>query len=166
MKISSTYRPVYRHELVEVKIPANSTQTRYQLPDLPNLRNVHILGVTTYVSGEPMVNSALSNLPVIAYAVAQTAYLTLVNYAGKEFLKQAPFNIFKTYNNAAAGAGQHHDWDIKSFTGQKVNYPKSYIDFTAAPAVANDTVVLLSVWYSLPKNEEAADMAASFQNRS
>lgn len=164
MKISDQYRPIYRHELVEIKVPANSTQTRFNLPDLPNLRNVHILGVAAYVSGEPVSNSILSGLPVISYGVAQRAYLTLVNYAGKEFLKQIPFLNFKSY--AAGNVNDTRDLDLKSFTGQKVNYPKSYIDFTTAPGIANDTAILLSIYYSLPKSEEAADMSASFQNRS
>jgi len=41
-------KKVYRHELIEVLIPANATATKFMIPDQPNLRNMKIMGVEAY----------------------------------------------------------------------------------------------------------------------
>lgn len=148
--------------MVSINIPANSTLTRFNIPDLPNLRNVHIFGLqvwddkilkTDIISGNPLVS---------ANAVTITSFITLVNYGGKEFLKQAPAQMFQTI---VVPGGQPTEWDLKSFVGQKVNYPKSFVEFTAPPAVANDTAYCFSVYYSLPFEEEKRESGYSFGNK-
>jgi len=50
---------IIRHELVEILIPAGSTLTRFQFPDIPNLRNSHIWGFQVYTRDE-VTNSIIS----------------------------------------------------------------------------------------------------------
>ena len=158
-------KQIIRHELVEIVIPANSTLTRYQFPDIPNLRNSMIWGLQVYNVDE-ITRSPISQLVVLNSAdVLNKSFVTLVNYGGKEFLKQAPSLIFNTisFNNTASA--NLYETDIKSFVGQKVNYPKSYIEFVVSPAGSANQVYLVSIYYSLPIEEEKKESGYSFGKR-
>jgi hypothetical protein len=156
-------KKIIRHEIIEVVIPANSSSTRFLLGDYPNLRNVHLWGVQAYTSetnGKLGINTLI---PIIDYAPLTTGYLTLVNYGGKEFSKQVPLLNYFTYQGATTRA---YETDSKNYTGQKANYPKSYVEFSTAPSVVgNDTVIMLSIYYSLPLAEEQLEQNLSFGNR-
>ena len=155
-------KKIIRHENIEVVIPANSSSTRFLLGDYPNLRNVHLWGVQAYTSetnGKLGINTLI---PIIDYAELVTGYLTLVNYGGKEFSKQVPLLNYFTYQGNVL---LPYETDSKNYTGQKANYPKSYVEFSAAPSDANDTVIMLSVYYSLPLAEEQLEQNLSFGNR-
>jgi hypothetical protein len=156
---------IIRHELVSVLIPANSTQTRFLIPDLPNLRNVHLFGLQVYTNTQVTKDIQTQNGVLAVNAVLHNSFITFVNYGGKEFLKQAPSIMFST---SVANLNTSTNWfenNSKSFVGQKVNYPKSYIEFTAPPATALDTVYLMSVFYSLPETEERKESGYSFSRK-
>jgi len=156
---------IIRHELVNVLIPAASTQTRFLIPDLPNLRNVHIFGLQVYTIDQITKDINTQN-PVLSHtAVLHNSFITLVNYGGKEFLKQAPSIMFNTISANLNVSTNWFENNTKSFVGQKVNYPKSYIEFTAAPATGVDTVFLMSVYYSLPEAEERKESGYSFSKK-
>ena len=76
---------IIRHEWVEVIVPAGSTLTRFNFPDLPNLRNVLLLGIKAYDTN--MLNASINNqLPLVSHTtLLQKSFITLVNYGGKEF---------------------------------------------------------------------------------
>lgn len=156
---------IVKHELFEVIVPAGSTATRFQLPDLQNLRNVSLWGVQIYYD-TIIPYSVISGLPVINKANAQLSFLTLENYAGRQFLHQSPYMMFQTIENNMATTAvadcTEQEKDFKNFVGQKVNWPKSYID-TVTPIAdkTQDKVFLVSVYYT-DLGEEAQ---ASFSNR-
>lgn len=156
-------KKIIRHEIIEVVIPAGSSSTRFLLGDYPNLRNVHLWGVQAYTAetnGKLGINTLI---PIIDYAELVTGYLTLVNYGGKEFSKQVPLLNYFTYQGAVT---RSYETDSKNYTGQKANYPKSYVEFSGPPSVvANDTVIMLSIYYSLPLAEEQLEQNLSFGNR-
>lgn len=155
-------KKIIRHELVEIIIPANSTLTRFSFPDIPNLRNSHILGLQVYDGGS-VKNSVISQNLVVGQLIVQSkSFITLVNYGGKEFLKQAPALIFNTIQSDTTASANLHENDIKAFVGQKVNWPKSYIEFTATASAATDTSYLISVYYSLSMKEEAQENNFTF----
>ena len=161
--MATSLRKIVRHELVEIVIPANSTSTRFNFPDLPNLRNVHILGMSVYDQANYQLSiQSLTDLLPQSKAI-NDCYITLVNYGGKEFLHQAPAVNFHTIT--INSNNNTFDNDVKMFTGQKVNYPKSYIQFTTAPAAARNQVFLCSIWYSLPVAEERIDADFDFRNK-
>jgi hypothetical protein len=156
---------IIRHELVSVLIPANSNQTRYLIPDLPNLRNVHLFGLQVYTRDSVAKDIQTQNAVLPHTAVLHNSFITFVNYGGKEFLKQAPSIMF---NTVSANLNTSTNWfenNTKSFVGQKVNYPKSYIEFTAVPSLAVDQVFLMSVFYSLPEAEERKESGYSFSKK-
>jgi hypothetical protein len=158
---------VIKHELVEVLIPADSTATRFLLPDLQNLRNTNLFGVQMYYDKIVPV-SILSGRAVINKAVFQKSFLTLENYGGRQFLKQSPISLFQTIeNNLADTAPAGNDSsiqekDFKNFVGQKTNYPKSYIDLVTPSGSEKDEVFLFSIYYT-DKNENMSQ--TSFDNK-
>jgi len=160
-------KKIIRHELVSVLIPANSTLTKFLIPDLPNLRSVLTFGVQVYTVDEVAVD-IISRNPVTSHTnVLHNSFMTFVNYGGKEFLKQAPAIIFNTIQqNGIAGVTNWNEMDFKSLIGQKINFPKSYIEFSSPPAIGVDTAYIFSVYYSLPLLEEKKDSGFSFGNRS
>lgn len=156
-------KKIIRHEIIEVVIPANATSTRFLLGDYPNLRNVHLWGIQTYaaeINGKYGINTLL---PIIDYDTLKTGYLTLVNYGGKEFSKQVPLINYFTYHGDTSKTP--FETDSKNYTGQKTNYPKSYIEFSATASDNQDTCIMLSVYYSLPLAEEELEQKLSFGNR-
>lgn len=158
-------KKIIRHELVEIVIPANSTLSRFNFPDIPNLRNSHILGLQVY-NRTQVTNSVISQNSLVAEATVQTkSFITLVNYGGKEFLKQAPALVFNTLQSDSGTSTNQHEVDFKSFVGQKVNWPKSYVEFTATASTSSDTSYLVSVYYTYSAAEEQADGNFSFGKR-
>lgn len=160
-------KKIIRHELVSVNIPANSTLTKFQIPDLPNLREVLTFGFQVYTIDE-VAKDIISQSPVLSHtAVLHNSFLTFVNYGGKEFLKQAPSIMFNTINQSlSTTAGTNwNEMDFKSLVGQRINYPKSYIEFTTPPATGVDQAFIFSVYYSLPLLQEKRDSGFSFSNK-
>lgn len=143
---------IVKHELFEVIVPAGSTATRFQLPDLQNLRNVSLWGVQIYYDAI-VPYSIISGAAVINKQDAQYSFLTLENYAGRQFLNKSPYLMFQTIENNMAAtqndSATEQEKDFKNFVGQKVNWPKSYID-TVTPIADKsiDKVFLVSVYYT------------------
>jgi hypothetical protein len=156
---------IVRHEWVEIIVPANSTLTRFNFPDLPNLRNVHLMNLKVYTVDQVAV-SINNQLPVVSHTnVLHKMYVTLVNYGGKEFLHQAPAIQF---NTLSANLNTSTNWfnnDTLDFTMQKVNYPKSYIQLTSPVGNTVDQTFVFSVFYTLPKAQEIADQGFNFWNK-
>jgi hypothetical protein len=161
-------KKIIRHELVSVNIPANSTLTRFVIPDLPNLREVLTFGLQVYTVDEVAVD-IISRNPVCSHTnVLHNSFMTFVNYGGKEFLKDAPAIMFNTINQAQGAGLTATNWnemDFKSLIGQRINFPKSFISFATPPATAVDTAYIFSVYYSLPLLQEKRDSGFSFSNR-
>lgn len=156
---------IIRHEWVEIVVPANSTLTRFQFPDLPNLRNVLLMGIKVYDTN--MLNASINNqLPLLSHTnVLQKSYITLVNYGGKEFLKQAPSLMFNTISFNLNASTNLYETYAKEFAGQRVNWPKSYVQLTSAAGNVVDQTFVFSVFYSMPPAIERSEDNFSFANK-
>jgi len=159
-------KKIIRHELVEITIPAGSTLTRYNFPDLPNLRNVLLFGFQVYTSNA-VTNSIISGNAVLGHIpVLHNSYTTFVNYGGKEFLKQAPNIMFNSLDENLNTSTNWTETDTKSFVGQRVNWPSSYLQFTAAPSLpTTQQVFLCSEYYTLPPAQEKMESGYTFGNK-
>jgi hypothetical protein len=159
-------KKIIRHELVEITIPAGSTLTRYNFPDLPNLRNVLLFGFQVYTSNA-VTNSIISGNAVLGHIpVLHNSYTTFVNYGGKEFLKQAPNIMFNSLDENLNTSTNWTETDTKSFVGQRVNWPSSYLQFTTSPSsLTTNLVFLCSVYYSLPPAQEKMESGYTFGNK-
>jgi len=144
---------VVKHELIEIIVPAGSTATRFQLPDAQNLRNVQTWGIQYYYE-DIVPNSIISGLATQSKGNSLISFLTLENYAGRQFDKQSPILKYQTIeNNLSTFDGTFpnsiQEKDFKNFVGQKINFPKSYIDVVNPIAdETKNTVFLLSVYYT------------------
>lgn len=158
---------IIRHELVSVAIPANSTLTRFVIPDLPNLREVLTFGIQVYNSDQVRLDIISGNPVLPASVVLNTSFLTFVNYGGKEFIKQAPAQMFNTLQSlgVAAPSNTYTEQNTKTLIGQKISFPKSFIEFSSPPAAANDQAFIFSVYYSLPLLQERRDSGFSFSKQ-
>lgn len=159
-------KKIIRHELVEINIPAGSSLTRYNFPDLPNLRQVLLFGFQVYTQ-EAVNNSIISGNAVLPHnKVLHQSYTTFVNYGGKEFLKQAPNIMFNTLNQNLNTGTNWTETDTKAFVGQRVNWPSSYLQFTTSPALpTTNQVFLCSVYYSLLPAQEKLESGYTFGNK-
>lgn len=168
-------KKIVKHELVEIKIPANSTNTQFPIPDYPNLRWVELMGIQAYYD-QIVPFSMISQDAVITKGDMQLGYITLQDYSGNNFLNQCPLVIFQTIENGMTGytfniadvdvnySPSIQEKDFKNFNNQKVNWPKSYINFAqAVTAEEYDRVVLLSVYYVDPQDKKEQ---ATFANKS
>lgn len=146
---------VVKHELIEVIVPAGSTATRFQLPDAQNLRNVQTWGVQLYYDAIVPL-SIISGFPLIDKTIFQNSFLTLQNYAGREFDKQSPLSKYQTIENNVASVNPDvndasiQEKDFKNLVGQKINFPKSWIDvtFPIGTRIETPIVFLISVYYT------------------
>lgn len=156
---------IIRHEWIEIPVPALSSLTRWNFPDLPNLRNVLLFGIKVYDAS--MLDASINNqLPLLSHTnVLQKSYITLVNYGGKEFLKQAPAQIFNTTSFDLNTSTNFYETYAKDFAGQRVNWPKSYIQLTSSAGNAVDQTYALSVFYSMPPAVEREEDNYSFANK-
>jgi hypothetical protein len=156
---------IIRHEWVELPVLAGSTLTRFNFPDLPNLRNVLLFGLKVY-DANILFASINNQLPLLSHTnVLHKSYITLVNYGGKEFLKQAPLMMFNTTSFDLNTSTNFFETYAKDFAGQRVNWPKSYIQLTTAAGNLTDQTYALSVFYSMPPAIERAEDNYSFANK-
>lgn len=164
MDNNNNAQKIIRHEWIEIPITINSTLTRFNFPDLPNLRNVLLFGLEVYY--QQILSKSINNqLDLITQSdLMKNCYITLVNYGGKEFLKQMPIrNLAYAYNS---NGDIDYETYPKYFAGQRVNWPKSYIQSTAQISSAfNDTTFALSVIYSMPPAIENAEDNYTFGNK-
>lgn len=154
---------VVKHELIEIIVPANSSATRFQLPDAQNLRNVQTWGIQFYYK-DIVPASIISGLPVISKADFLQSFLTFEAYSGRQFDKQSPVQKFQTIENGLSPAPDCsiQEKDFKNYVGQKINFPKSYIDTVKPISEAVDKVFLISIYYT-DKNEDFSQV--SFDNK-
>lgn len=127
-------RPVKRYELIEQIIPANSTGTKFDFPDIPQLRDdtdqeIVIRGIEVF-SVENMPLSPNGN------AVSTTAQLLntfLVLYIdNEESVKWIPLIRLQHVFQALATGTSQQTFEEFAFDDVKVNWNKSYL-WAAAP---------------------------------
>ena len=131
------------HEFMEVIIPNGSTQSRFYLVDLANIRNVRLRQLVTYNSS--VLPFDTSGNPVVTQAILNRIFLTLVNWDGLQVYHQVPLNFFQT-QFVVDTAGTVNNNFIAQLGDIIVNYPKSYLEYFGTPLGA-DTTVPLSIFY-------------------
>jgi len=136
---------VGKHELFEIVIPANSTATRFQFPDNQNLRNTKLKGLQIYTDSE-VKESVLSSSLIISPSVLGFCYVTLQTYDGREVIKQIP--IINLSSNGGFGVANLTNLGFAQFRNLKINWAKSYIEFTTPQSdPVDDLSVLFSAYY-------------------
>ena len=157
-RIESILFPLVKHEYAQIVIPASATSTRYYFPELPNLRNVHLQNLE--IPTKDQLPFSPDNQPIINSNLYLNTFLTLINYEGKEFCHQIPISMLQYHTNSA-GVGL--DSLQKQFVGQRVNWTKSYVEFSSSTNIGNQQeVVAFSIYYADVKAVEAKDARSNF----
>lgn len=155
-------RVVVKKEMIELLIPKNAGTpiTKINFPLVENLRYTHCMGLELYHFADfPL--SIISGKTVISSALLRSIFLTMQIYNGKNFLWYEPAINFHTQNVDS-------ERSPSTFTGQKVSYPKSYIQI-ADPALISaveDQVLPVVIHYRDFDDVERKDRKAQFDKQS
>jgi hypothetical protein len=139
---------VYRSQLIEQIIPANSGLTKIQFNDQPYLRQRQIFGIEA-INSTDMTASPTNNTPLTA-AQFQQAYLTLylndVNAPDSigEWIQQIPFNLLHRIQN---GTPDPFVRNLYELVGQVVYWEKCYVTFPVALGNTSPASILVNVYF-------------------
>jgi len=153
-----------RFELLEIQIPANTTQTRFNIPDQPQLRtdqdaDIIIQGIDVY----NVLEIPLSANGVAVVSVADMAKTFLTLYVDQEeSIYRIPLVQMHRIRNA--GATDFYAPELQRFRNIQVDWTKSY--FYSGVAWAQTTFsFLLGVHYmKLPPGTNEKVKAAELSN--
>jgi len=142
---------IIKYEFIECVIAASSTATRFYFNDQPQLRFVSLQQLEVY-NINTVTASILSNNGNITNTVMATGFLVLY-YDDRESVNRIPLNLLNPVSSNVSpttltAASAPSVFGVKTFNGQQVQWSKSYIQFTSAPATGSNTSVLVGVYYS------------------
>jgi hypothetical protein len=151
-----------RSQLIEIKIPKNtigSVKTKIQFPDEQNLRNSHLLGMEVFHFAD-FPQSIVTKQTVVDTDVLQSIFITLQDYNGYNFALQDPAITYHDHGSIAENFPM-------VFAGQKMNYPKSYIEIADVSKLSTeeDQVLPIRVFYRLFDEVEKEMRKASFRKQ-
>jgi len=134
---------INRFESVEVLIPTSSTNTRYYLPNLPNLSGALISAIQVYTPGT-LSASPNTGSTLVTEADLKKSFITL--YSGDlQLIYNAPLLAFSNIINSATNPYTNSLPDINNMI---ISWTKSFISLASAPATTN-CVYALGVYYKL-----------------
>jgi hypothetical protein len=134
---------INRFESVEILIPASSTNTRYYLPNLPNLSGALISAIQVYTPGT-LSASPNTGSTMVTEADLKKSFITL--YSGDlQLIYNAPLLAFSNIINSASNPYTNSLPDINNMI---ISWTKSFISLASAPATTN-CVYALGVYYKL-----------------
>lgn len=151
-----------KSQLIEIKIPKNTPatlKTKIQFPDEQNLRFSHLMRLEVFHFADfPL--SIVTKTKVIDADVLKTIFITLQDYSGYNFALQDPAITFHTN-------GTISERQTSVFTGQKMNYPKSYIEIAdiAKLSTTEDQVLPIRIFFRLFDAVERAQRKADFNHK-
>lgn len=149
-------------QLIEIKIPRNTVGTvkqKIQFPDEQNLRNSHLLNLEVWHFAD-FPTSIVTKSTVIDLDVLKSIFITLQDYNGYNFSLQKPAISYHTNGTVA-------ETHPSVFVGQKMNYPKSYIEIADVSklSVEEDQVLPILITYRLFDEVEKKLREASFRRQ-
>jgi len=142
---------VQKCQLIELQIPANSTQRKFQFQDQPYLRGKKILGLEV-LSTHDMEKSP-TGFSLITPSMFQNSYLTLYsnevtmngNNAAGEWLQNIPFPVMHRIQNGSNEQFVRQTFDM---AGQVIYWEKSYITLGNDPDNVATVSYLIQVYFT------------------
>jgi len=123
---------IERFEAIEVSVPNGSTLTRFQFPDVPQLRNAKISGIQVYTAGSITATPLTGSTPVTT-ADLKKSFLTL--YQGDlQLIYSLPLISLNSIVNSAADP---YTFELPAINGLTISWTKSYISLPSALATTN-----------------------------
>jgi hypothetical protein len=159
-----------RYELIEVQVPANLTQTRFNVPDQPQLRtdqdaDIIIQAIETF--DVLAVSLSPNNVAVIPVAFMLQTFLILY-VMGEESTYRVPLNqLIRIAGRGGTGVPAPFNYELQKLKNLQVDWTKSY--FMTATPFAGGTFptfsFLLGVHYDkLPPGTMAGIRQAEYNN--
>lgn len=141
-------RPVRRTEQIELVIPGGSTATKFNFPDIPQLRSdvtkdIVIRAMRTY--NDQIQPLDFNGNTVVSLAQLQGAFLTLY-VDGEESTFRVPLTDLLNSEGILVNP-QIWNREIFSFDDIRVDWTKSYITLAAALGNANPIAFTFQVHY-------------------
>lgn len=138
-------RPVRRSESVELVIPALATQTRFNFPDIPQLRadtdkDILVRALEVFTAEDMPVD--FNNNPLLTFAQLQQGTLTLY-VEGEESIFRMP--LIKLHN--VQGSTNGSTFEVRQFQNLRVDWTKSYLYFPVPLANAVQQAFIMDVSY-------------------
>lgn len=157
-----------RYDLIEVQITLPSTQTKFQIPDQPQLRSdtdadIAIQAIETFTIFDTPLSP--NNVPVASDVQVQATYLTLyVDF--EESIYRVPLIQFHRMAGTANAGGNPIPFifDLQKFKNLYVDWSKSYFLTPVAYAGATFSFLLGVHYYKLPPGTLANINKAEEQN--
>jgi len=123
---------IERFEAIEVAVPSGSTLTRFQFPDVPQLRNAKISGIQVFTAGSITATPLTGSTPVTT-ADLKKSFLTL--YQGDlQLIYSLPLISLNSIVNSAADP---YTFELPAINGLTISWTKSYISLPSALATTN-----------------------------
>lgn len=127
---------IARYEIIEITVPAGTTGS-VPFPDVPNLRNqsdqkIVVLDIEyfpVYAYGASFLNNTVPGAPIAE--IPKSAVVLYVN--GEESVRRIPLSKLNYSQNLGIGATFEQE-RVAFDRLQNVDWPKSYVQFNAAPA--------------------------------
>ena len=135
-----------RTELVTLPVVGGAGNSQINFPDDAKLRNACLWQIEVWEAGQ--IDKCFDQNAPVGAALMRASWLTLVTYAGEQIIYREPLQSFC---NILAGSANLNNQSKKGFIGQRINWPKSYIEVSdAAQLPANGTTVnyLVGVRYT------------------
>lgn len=150
-----------KSESIPLEIPVNNGAKQIFFPDDQYIRNKKLMSL--YITLGYYGQQYIDGKPLVQYDILPYGYLTLESYSGTQFVRRKPLIQFVNYNNG--GVEQAFFFN---FIGQRVNWPKSYIEF--APNVQNvavPSILLFDVQFTeLTQERIKKELGVGFNNKS
>ena len=135
-----------KYEFIEIIVPAGTTNTRFFANDQPQLRFVSQMALSLYPA-QIVPKSILSGNNNIDDADFLQGFLVLY-YGDKESTNRAPLSIFNNISNNTTTLSPSV-FALAGYQGQQIQWSKSYVQFTNAPAaVGAPRSICIGVYYA------------------
>ncbi len=156
-------RRIVKSQTIEIIIPETFTNTKFQFPDEPNLRYTFFMGFICYEVLQ-MPFSILTGTPVVTLEQLRVIFPTFQAYGGENFTWQT---FAPAYIDLGTAATIQQN-SPRVFSGQLVNWPKSYIELASLAPFAAPNVersFLIEIFYKDMTRKDIDEAKTSFSKR-
>jgi hypothetical protein len=130
---------------LEVIPAASATQTTWQFPDIPFLREKYITGIALSTNAAGVTSGKTNFGYVVPVSATYSSFLTLVDNSGKQFIQNMPLDelvcqSWQQNNNATSANNFITSFNTNgliSFNPVNIVWTKCFIYFPVATALSN-----------------------------
>lgn len=131
------------YQLVELIVPANSPNQKFNFADQPLLRDKAIEKIEYYLGANLLQHAPSGNTS--GTAATPNVYLTFADQNGFEFIQNMPImEIFGLGDTTSVYNTKNGGFDIGL---RKIVFPKSYVTYSASTPVGTTYSICFGIYY-------------------